>query len=184
MELYEILDDKVVSTRFSDQGAFNTQSSDDRYVRFVLENIPISEKEVFVDVGCGVGKVLVMLHNHCKLRIIGIEIDPIIAEIARDRVKGMGNIQVIIGNILDFKNVIQDASIFYLYNPFNAEVLDKFLGLVNSIGRKHVHVIYVNDIFKQVFEKHHFELISCKQFARMDKSDLEISIWAKSFNNI
>ena len=64
MELYEILDDKVVSTRFSDQGAFNTQSSDDRYVRFVLENIPISEKEIFVDVGCGVGKVLVMLHNH------------------------------------------------------------------------------------------------------------------------
>lgn len=179
MELFEALDELVITTRFSSEGAFDTQSSNHRFVQFVLDHVPFSGEDVFVDVGCGVGGVLSLFHDHLGIKVIGVEIDPIIAEMARERVRDMDNVEVVTENILNCKSIIQEATVFYLYNPFNASVLDRFLELVGSIGRKDVRVIYVNDIFKSVFEKHHWKSIIHSQFARPDKPDLNLSVWIK-----
>lgn len=146
IDLFETLDEMVISTRFSHEGAFDTQSSIKSAVQFVMNKIAFTEKDVFVDVGCGVGKVLYMLQNPIKFKIIGIEIDPLIAEIARNRVKGRDNVYVVTGNVLDCKAEIQDATVFYLYNPFDLNILERFLVLVKEIGRKDVRIIYVNAV--------------------------------------
>lgn len=181
MELYEALDDLVISTRYSSEGAFDIQSSNENYVQFVLENVPFTENDVFVDVGCGVGRVLSIIHRHCDMKIIGVEIDPIIAEIARDRVKDMNNVNVVTGNILDCEQVIRDATIFYLYNPFNLQIIESFLAIVKEIGRDDVRIIYLNDIFKYVFEQYKFKQIFMKQIPRQNNQDMGLSIWKKHF---
>lgn len=181
MELFEALDNMVIQTRFQNDGAFNTQSSKEYFVQLILDNVPITENDIFVDVGCGVGKVLSMLNTHSKLTIIGVEIDPIVAAFARDRVKDMDNVRVITGNILDCKSEIMLATVFYLFNPFNSNVLDSFLALVEEIGRKDVRIIYSNDVYKQVFEKHHWELIPYKSFIPLEKTG-GISVWKRNTN--
>jgi 16S rRNA A1518/A1519 N6-dimethyltransferase RsmA/KsgA/DIM1 with predicted DNA glycosylase/AP lyase activity len=180
MELFEALDNMVIQTRFSNEGAFNTQSSKERFVQLIFNNVPLTEKDVFVDVGCGVGKVLSMLHSYYK-NIIGVEIDPIIAELARNRVKDMDNVKVVTGNILDCKTEIKLATVFYLFNPFNSAVLDSFLTLVERVGRKDVRIIYSNDIYKQVFEQHHWEMIPYKQFVPLEKTG-GISVWKQKIH--
>ena len=180
MELYEALDEVVISTRFLKEGAFNTQSSKESFVQIFLNNVHFTEDDVLVDVGCGVGRVLSMLHDYCRLRIIGVEIDPIIAEIARDRVKGMDNVKVVTGNILDCEQEIKDATIFYLFNPFNSDVLDKFLALVERIGRNDVRIIYLKDIFNQILEQHHWEQVFRKPIGSQDKPGSGLSIWKRS----
>lgn len=178
MDLYEALDNMVIQTKFSKDGCFNTQSSKEYFVQLIMENVPINEKDVIVDVGCGVGKMLAMLHSHCMAKIIGVEIDPVIAEIARERTKCMDNIKVITSNILDCEAEIAEASIFYLFNPFNENILDSFLTKVETIGRKDVRVIYSNDVYMEVFNRHHWLQIHYEAFDHLRKTG-GISVWAQ-----
>ena len=181
MELFEALDNIEISSRFSDEGAFNTKSSKDFFVNLVLNNIHFAEDDVFVDVGCGFGKVLSLLHSRCNIKIIGVEIDPIIADIARIRVKNMDNVVVVTGNILECKSVINEGTVFYLFNPFNSDVLDKFLTTVEKNCHKDVRVVYSNDVFKQVFEQHHWEKIPYDQFIFIEQTG-GISVWKQNLS--
>jgi len=141
-----------VETRFASLGAYNTANSDYGALEFSLSKIRMGSGDVFVDVGCGKGRVInYLLHRGFTGRIIGVELDDEIASFTRRRLRRYANVQIRSGNILD--NLPEDATIFYLFNPFCAEVMKRFKEKIEaSFGR--VIVIYYNDCFIDVFQNH------------------------------
>jgi SAM-dependent methyltransferase len=112
----------------------------------------VSESDVFVDFGCGKGRVLQQAAKRPFRRVIGVEISPALAAAARrglaarrSRRRGP-DVQVVVSDAADFR-VPDDMTIAYLFHPFRDETLDAVLrNVVDSLDRNHrtVHLIYVH----------------------------------------
>jgi SAM-dependent methyltransferase len=136
-------------------GANPTQSSEYLQLRLLFkpERVPITKADVLVDVGCGKGRVINfwLMCGH-RNPIVGIEVDEEIANLARQRLKEYPNVTIVTGDVLD--NLPTDATKFYLWNSFQADVMRRFKSrLLETYGhRGNITLIYYNCEEFQVFE--------------------------------
>jgi len=114
---------------------------------------PIRNEDVLVDIGCGAGRVV----NHwlalgCSNRIIGLELDPVLAERTRTRLRRHPNVRIITGDALEL--LPEDGTIYYLFNPFGAPQVVGLEARLREIGSRRlggVRVIYHNPKHLDVF---------------------------------
>lgn len=92
----------------------------------------------FVDLGCGKGRVLCHAAASGFARIIGVELAPQLAEIARQNVAEFGanrsgcrTIEVVCGDAASFA-LPSGPLVLYLFNPFRPPVLDRVVERVRS----------------------------------------------------
>jgi SAM-dependent methyltransferase len=92
----------------------------------------------FVDLGCGKGRAVMLASEFPFRQVIGVELNPSLAEIAKDNVAvwtGAGRaicpVQVICQDATEF--VFPDGScLLYLFNPFAAPVVTRLIGGIES----------------------------------------------------
>lgn len=126
---------------------------------------------VFVDLGCGMGRVLLFASSYPFQKIIGVEASNELCELARINMRRYYQRQqkrapewsIEKADVRDFQ-IPDAASIFYMYNPFDATVLkrvaDCIIELV-AVRPRSCIMIYANPVHENV-------LISCgfnKMFA-------------------
>lgn len=129
------------------------QSTSYRLLILAVKHINVNENDVFVDVGCGFGRVIsYMIIKKKKCRYIGIDINKNAVEIAKERFKQYDNVTIIRDNILNC--VPFDGSTFYLFNPFGKETLDQFLSKLEENTNGSIMLYYLNPVHKSVFENH------------------------------
>jgi hypothetical protein len=134
-------------------------------------NIPYSEY-VFVDLGAGKGKCLLLAAEFPFKKILGLEISPTLSSLARQNCQTFRShrlpartarcFEVLCGDAVEFTfpNV---PLVIYLFNPFSAEILSHVLtNLVQSINQcsREIFLIYYNPLHSRVIESSHaFELL-------------------------
>jgi hypothetical protein len=85
-------------------------------------------KDVFIDFGAGAGRAVVLAATYPFQRVIGIEIAPELAEIARENVRRAHaklccpQIDILTANAIDYQ-IPDDASVFHFFNPFRGDTL-------------------------------------------------------------
>jgi ubiquinone/menaquinone biosynthesis C-methylase UbiE len=94
----------------------------------MMELANVKDDDVFYDLGCGDGRVLIKVAKEKKIRCVGIEIKRELVEEARKKVarEGLENlIKIIHGDI--FQESFSDATIVYLYltTELNAQLRPK-----------------------------------------------------------
>jgi SAM-dependent methyltransferase len=110
-------------------------------IRTVLDYLNITEiqshKSLFIDIGSGTGRNLLIASEYPFKRIIGIEISKNLNEIAENNIsiykntkQKCKNINTYCSNILDFKLPICECLIMYFYNPFSEIVFYSFLSKI------------------------------------------------------
>ena len=141
-----------------------------------LRYLGVSDDDTFVDFGCGKGRVVHQAARWPFRRVIGVEISPVLAEIARTAVAARshqhrcGDVQIVASDVTEFR-VPDDLTIGYFYHPFESETFDVVLrGIVDSIDRhpRRVRLIYVrpwNRTVSQVLATKRFRLL--KELRRM-----------------
>ena len=116
-----------------------------------LHYLGVSDRDTFVDFGCGKGRVVHQAAIRPFRRVIGVEISPVLAEIARTNLAARRrkhrcrNVEIVVSDVTQFQ-VPDDLTIGYLHNPFSGDTLDTVLrGIVDSIDRRprRVRLIYV-----------------------------------------
>lgn len=146
--------DTRIPSRFSDTGAYATQSTNYIWLDKMFQSKPLKKDAVFVDVGCGEGRVLTYLYNKgFRGKMTGIELDPDVAETARRRTARCPNITILNINALESAAVLEDATAIYLFNPFNEQVLTAFVELLERTCKHSVVVYYSNDLYRRVLDK-------------------------------
>jgi hypothetical protein len=140
---------------FAHLSAFATQSTQYLQLDIVFNPkwVSIAKDDVLVDVGCGKGRVVnYWLKNRHRNRIIGIELDKLIARRTRQRLRTYPNVTILTGDVVDL--LPPDGTKFYLWNPFGAEVMRRFKSrLVETCGhRGNVTLIYYYSKEIHVFE--------------------------------
>lgn len=140
--------------RFASTGAYHTESTNYIWLDKIFKRFPLKDDDVFIDIGCGEGRVLTYLYlRKFRGKMIGIELDPEAAEIAVRRTENCANIQICQGNVLESADVIRDATVLYLFNPFNEAVLTGFVELVEKCIDHPVLLCYSNDMHRRVLDK-------------------------------
>jgi len=116
-----------------------------------LRYVGVSDRDTFVDFGCGRGRVVHQAAKRPFRRVIGVEISPVLAEIARTSLAARShqhrcrNVEIVVADAAEFR-VPDDLTIAYLFHPFMNETFDAVLrGLIDSIDRhpRRVRLIYV-----------------------------------------
>jgi SAM-dependent methyltransferase len=115
-----------------------------------LRYLGVSEDDTFVDFGCGKGRAVHQAAKRPFRRVIGVEISPALAEIARAGLAARRhhhrcrNVEIVVSDATEFR-IPDDLTIAYLFHPFENETLDAVLeGIIDSIDRRprRVRMIY------------------------------------------
>jgi len=144
-----------------------------------LEAADLDGKDIFVDLGCGDGAVLLRAAERFKVFSIGFEINPMLVRIARRRIKSAGLqdlIEIVHSDL--FSADLSKFSVIYIYpsplvierlsSKILAECVDgtrilvhdyplRFLQPVNVIqipgGSLHIHTLYIYKMNKETFSE-------------------------------
>ena len=99
-----------------------------RTLKRALPRSEVTSQDVFVDLGCGLGRVLLMALDYPFKRVIGVELSPQLyaaaeANVANATVSRAEAIEVVLADVREYE-VPDDVTFVFLYNPFSGEVFD------------------------------------------------------------
>ena len=107
-------------------------------------------RDVFLDYGCGKGRVLVMAARRNFARVIGVEIAPELCEVARRNLdsdrsrRRCGAVEVVVADVTEWE-VPDDVTVAFMHNPFRGQVFEQAVAeLLASLDRnpRRIRVIY------------------------------------------
>jgi predicted RNA methylase len=130
--------------------------------RKVLRALPIDDPGdfTFVDLGCGKGFVLALAALHGFGRVVGVELDPELAQKARANAQVLSErmskaVEVVEGDATNFDLPIE-PSVIYLYNPFGPQTMrDVVRNVDRSLDERPraLFVVYVNPLHRHVWDE-------------------------------
>lgn len=135
-------------------GIFPVQSASYRILRELIPCLDINANDVFVDIGCGKGRLLGYL-NIKKMgakKYYGVEINKKAAKFACKVFRNDPKVRIICKDAT--KATIRDGTVFFLYNPFGPEILDSFLTNLEKTARQGCRIYYLHAVYNDVFNKH------------------------------
>lgn len=139
--------------------------------------VRISKNDVLVDVGCGKGRVInYWLSRKFKNKIVGLELDPVVARQTASHLSRWKNVSIIVGDAIT--NLPSDGTIFYFYNPFSEDKVKQFeKSLTDNYKNKRIKIIYYNPKSIHVFENDNWKItyinfendLGMKRWGRINK---------------
>jgi hypothetical protein len=138
----------------------------------------LADKKVFVDLGCGKGKVLMMASEFGFKEARGVEISSNLCEIAikncsiyKEKSGTVTVFKIINVDALEYKPM-DDEDVFYMFNPFDSLVMGKVLNsITESLKRKprqiviiyrhplHENILALDNNYKKIAEYKLLEII-------------------------
>ena len=149
---YKLAGKSLNNTVFNKQKeAFPVQCISYPYLRELLKSVHFKKDEVFVDVGCAWGRLLGYLCSHTSIpNLIGVELNEEVATCAKSIFKDEPRVTIISGDILE--ELPENGTTFYLFNPFDEEVLKGFLDAVEKKIKHPVRILYLHPTCRHVIE--------------------------------
>lgn len=125
-----------------------------RTLRQTLPRKVITARDVFVDFGSGMGRMVLEAARYPFGRVIGVELSEELVDIARDNVRRTRqrlrcrDIETVHADVLDFQ-IPDDVSVVFFNNPFQgivfATVVERLIGTIDRNPRR-VVIIYYNPV--------------------------------------
>lgn len=110
----------------------------------MLRDVPLGPEDVVVDLGAGLGRVVMLVHLLSGVRTVGIEIQAHLVEAARATSRALG-IDVTFEQA-DVVDVELDGSVFFLYAPFNGALLARVTEKLRQLALRRPFVICAVDL--------------------------------------
>ena len=94
-------------------------------VDVMLAELKLTPDDILYDLGCGDGRFLISAVKQYGCKAVGIEIDPEVADIARQNVRnaGCGRITIVTGDATKFYLNKADAVVMYLFPPLMTKLM-------------------------------------------------------------
>jgi SAM-dependent methyltransferase len=131
---------------------FAYQPTDPKYFKAIVGQLPICfEQFTFVDVGAGKGRVLLLAAEFAFAKILGIDISKRLLLIADQNIRkylnyGVNvkctNVRTICCDAATFQ-IPYDPCVVYLFNPFEKEIMEKFLANIRQSLRNVPRELYI-----------------------------------------
>jgi hypothetical protein len=105
----------------------------------MLREVAVTEEHELVDLGSGLGRVVILTRLIAGARAKGIEIQEPLVRRARERAMALGaDVSFVHANVADIE---LDGSLFFLYAPCNGQMLTAFLRRLEEVARRRPIVV-------------------------------------------
>jgi len=140
----------------------------------------VSERDTFVEFGCGKGRVVHQAARRPFRRVIGVEISQELADAARAGLSARmhehrcKDVEIVVSDVLDFR-VPDDLTIGFFFRPFGDDTFATVLrNIVESINRqpRRVRLIYVWPVERTralILETGRFRLVKQQSSSLIDR---------------
>ena len=142
------------------EGAYRYEPSGWLTLPAALTRREAGREDVLVDLGCGMGRVVLQAARRYRLkRVVGVELSPELAELARRNVARQRrlrthDVEIVQADAASW-SLPEDATIVYMHNPFLGDlfgrVLERLVEHVDRSGRP-LELIYLNPVEKEQVE--------------------------------
>jgi SAM-dependent methyltransferase len=145
----------ATSSHHADNYAYSTPDYLD--LRRILARLDMTQADVFYDIGCGMGRVVCLAARSPLTKVVGIELNPALAEIARRNAASLrGRRSPIEIRTEDAATAgVSNGTLYYLFNPFGPDTLRVVLANIElSLHRapRAARFVYVNPQHKAVLD--------------------------------
>lgn len=123
-------------------------------LRRILRRRDVTDHDVFVDLGSGMGRIVMQAARYPFRKVIGIEISGTLHGIARENIDRhrqrlrCQDIELVHADVLEY-DLPDDVTVVFLYNPFRGEIFATVIQqLLRSVERnpRSLRIIYVNPV--------------------------------------
>ena len=177
----------VPSTDRDDQagtGGTGSQSTPYMVLRHIFSHVTLRPEDVFLDVGCGKGRVLAFLvREKCPCPIYGIEHNPEVGRLAQDWAKRYEQVHVLVGDALELDYA--PYTVLCLARPFLPKTFLVFLDRLERTADHPLTLIYWVDqqsghllLGRPGWEMRHREILTRLHGVRVASSPQGYSIWS------
>jgi SAM-dependent methyltransferase len=125
------------------------QATKIRPLRKLMKILRFPENSVFLDIGCGKGRVLLVASEYGFKKVLGVEFTHDLCEIARRNIYLYrrhnvltSDIEIVEDDIVNYK-MTGDENVFYLYNPFNEVILRQLLENIRESVKENPRKIWL-----------------------------------------
>jgi SAM-dependent methyltransferase len=129
-----------------------------RAFRALLRALGASPQTVFIDFGCGKGKLLLLAGEFGCRRIVGVEFSPELCAIARENARRYygraDRVEVVCCDAVDYA-FRDDENLLFLFNPFSGRVMSALARNVERSYRRRprpMSLVYNDPVWWQVIE--------------------------------
>jgi|SaaInlStandDraft_6_1057023.scaffolds.fasta_scaffold20211_3 predicted RNA methylase len=155
-----------IDSSFSDalEHATVYQALETKYFNEILEHASEDKSpfRFFVDIGAGKGEACILASKSQKFeKIIGVEISEPLIKIATKNmeVSQCDNVTFIHEDARSFE-IPNGKTLFFMYNPFDSVILEKFIAINRTkIKQTNSVISYLNDEHRWVLERAGFKLL-------------------------
>ena len=129
-----------------------------KHVRLMLGELQLGPEDVFVDYGCGAGRILCEAARSNIARAVGVEFSKPLVEVARKNLEDMKGrnspFEIHEGDAAQFEP--RDCTVAFFFNPFGpttmAATLDHLENEARRSGRD-IRILYLNAECKALFDE-------------------------------
>lgn len=105
-----------------------------------LASVPVQPSDVFIDLGAGVGKVVLCARVLTGATVRGIELQsPLVAAARAAATRAGAEVELILGDVQDAD--LQDGTVFFAYAPFTGRVLCNVMERLHAVAQRHAIVV-------------------------------------------
>jgi len=107
----------------------------------MVREVPLGPGDELVDLGSGLGRVVILAHLLSGARARGVEIQAPLVECARGCCRKLGLGSEVSFLQADAAEVELDGSVFFLYSPFNGDTLARVTKRLEAVARRRPIVV-------------------------------------------
>ena len=107
----------------------------------LVREAPLRPGDELVDLGSGLGRVAILAHLLSGARARGVELQPALVQEATACCARLGLSEAVTFACADAAEVELDGSVFFLYAPFNGELLARAMRRVEAVARRRPIVV-------------------------------------------
>jgi SAM-dependent methyltransferase len=126
-----------------------------KWILRILDSLDWRADDVFVDIGCGKGRVLCCAARHPARKIIGVDLDKNLCEQARANAQRMRGrkapIEVVHARAHEFD--YRECTKFFLFHPFGPSTLQLVLEAIEvscQLNPRPIQLVYLNPVHEGV----------------------------------
>lgn len=149
----------------------------------MLVALPVAQSAyTFVDIGAGMGRVVLLASARPFRQVIGVEVSPALCETARDNVVrwrrrhpelACKDVRIVRKDAASFKFPAGNLAI-YLYNPFGESTLRRLVDRIAAECHGAVYVMYHTPVHRAVLDEHSsFSLVADLGFGRIYEKNVQ-----------
>lgn len=112
----------------------------------LIDMVPVTANDFFVDIGSGIGRVPFLVHLLTGARAHGIEIQRPLAARAREFAQALGlekDVTFVGANAADIE---LEGTVFFMYAPCNGELLARVLSRMEDVSKRHPITVCTVDL--------------------------------------